>query len=109
MSALPQRRAVGLGGAKGDTELTVIDPSGLSLGLRHWTDAEPEPPAIRFNLWADAEEGFFSPEPWIGTQNALNSGAGLVRLEPGTEWNWTIEIKPGWADESTPPEPEKLP
>jgi galactose mutarotase-like enzyme len=107
--ALPKRRAVGLGGTKGVSELTVIDPSGLTLGLRHWADAEPEPPAIRFNLWADAEEGFFSPEPWLGTQNALNSGAGLVRLEPGADWHWTIEIIPGWTTGSAPTQPEKSP
>ena len=68
--------------------------SGLVLWLRHAASAEPEPPAIRFNLWADAGEGFFSPEPWIGTQNCLNTGAGAVRLEPGDEWRWRIEIMP---------------
>lgn len=109
LSALPKRSAVGLGGTSGAAELIVIDPSGLTLGLRHWATFEPEAPVIRFNLWADAEEGFFSPEPWLGTQNALNSGAGLVRLEPGADWKWTIEIKPGWAELPTPTQPEKSP
>ena len=98
LSVLPKRRSVGLGGTSGAAELTVIDPSGLTLGIRHRATAEPEAPVIRFNLWADTEEGFFSPEPWLGTQNALNSGAGLVRLEPGDDWKWTIEIKPGRAE-----------
>lgn len=97
LSALPRRRAVSLGGAEGRAELTLFDPSGLVLTLRHSASAEPSPPAIRFNLWADTEEGFFSPEPWIGTQNALNSGAGLVQLEPGEEWRWHIEIEPSQA------------
>ena len=52
----------------------------------------------------DTEEGFFSPEPWIGTQNALNSGAGLLRLEPGVEWRWRIEIEP-----SRPGSPAAIP
>ena len=97
LSSLPRRRAVSLGGAEGQAELTLIDPSGLVLALRHSASAEPSRPAIRFNLWADTEEGFFSPEPWIGTQNALNSGAGLVQLEPGEEWRWRIEVEPSRA------------
>ncbi len=94
VSVLPRRSAVGLGGPPGPAALAVIDPSGLVLWLRHAASAEPEPPAIRFNLWADVEEGFFSPEPWIGTQNCLNTGAGAIRLEPGAEWRWRIEIIP---------------
>jgi len=55
------------------------------------------------------KEGFFSPEPWIGTQNSLNSGAGLVWLEPGVDWHWTIEITPTWAVLPASPQPEKSP
>ena len=95
LSALPRRNAVSLGGTTGPAELTVLDPSGLKLTLRHEASAEPSPPSIRFNLWADTEEGFFSPEPWLGTQNALNNGAGLLALAPGDAWFWTIEITPG--------------
>lgn len=95
LSVLPVRRAVGLGGVDGAAEFTVIDPSGLSLHLLHEASREPTKPAIRFNLWADTAEGFFSPEPWLGTQNSLNNGAGLLWLEPGEDWRWTIEITPG--------------
>jgi galactose mutarotase-like enzyme len=109
LSALPKRRSVGLGGPAGKSELTIIDPSGLSLLLRHEASLEPTQPVIRFNLWADTEEGFFSPEPWLGTQNALNSGAGLLRLDPGERWNWTIEIIPKGADEPVPPQTENAP
>lgn len=102
LSALPQRRSVALGGRTGTAELTIRDPSGLSVLLRHEASFEPAEPVIRFNLWADTEEGFFSPEPWLGTQNALNTGAGLLRLEPGERWHWTIEIIPGRAAAPTP-------
>ena len=74
VSSLPRRQAVSLGGRTGPAELAVIDPSGLVITLRHEASAEPTEPAIRFNLWADTGEGFFSPEPWLGTQNALNNG-----------------------------------
>jgi galactose mutarotase-like enzyme len=107
LSVLPRRQAVSLGGAEGPAELTLIDPSGLSLRLCHEASKEPAGPAIRFNLWADAEEGFFSPEPWIGTQNSLNNGAGLIRLGPGENWRWTIEITPGQAVWPAEPPGEK--
>jgi len=94
LDALPRRSAVSLGGRPGPAELTVIDPSGLQVSLRHVASREPTAPAIRFNLWADTVEGFFSPEPWLGTQNGLNTGTGLIRLDPGERWNWRIEIAP---------------
>ena len=94
LSALPRRDAVSLGGPAGPAELLLKDPSGLQVRLAHQASKEPALPAVRFNLWADTEEGFFSPEPWIGTQNALNTGAGLVLLEPGENWTWQIDIIP---------------
>jgi galactose mutarotase-like enzyme len=97
VSALPHRYAVSLGGTSGKAELLVEDPSGLWLKLSHQASSEPQDPVIRFNLWADTEEGFFSPEPWLATQNSLNTGAGLVRLEPGRNWNWQIDITPGFS------------
>ena len=97
VGALERRNAVSLGGRQGPAELLVLDPSGLQLRLVHRASSEPSEPAIRFNLWADTRDGFFSPEPWIGTQNSLNSGAGLVRLPPGETWTWEIDIIPSWA------------
>ena len=97
VSALPHRYAVSLGGMPGEAVLLVEDPSGFWLKLSHRASSEPQDPVIRFNLWADTEEGFFSPEPWLATQNSLNTGAGLIRLEPGNEWTWQIEITPGFS------------
>lgn len=97
VSALPHRYAVSLGGTPGKAELLVRDPSGFWLRLSHQASSEPQDPVIRFNLWADVKEGFFSPEPWLATQNSLNTGAGLVRLEPGHQWTWQIDISPGFS------------
>lgn len=97
LSVLPRRKAVSLGGPPGQARLTVLDPSGLQIQLVHQTSQEPAAPVVRFNLWADTEEGFFSPEPWLGTQNSLNSGAGLLSLDPGQTWTWQIEITPSRA------------
>jgi galactose mutarotase-like enzyme len=108
LAALPVQQAVSLGGSPGSTELQILDPSGLQLRLAHHASSEPLSPSIRFNLWANTEAGFFSPEPWLGLQNSLNSGAGLVKLMPGETWTWQIDIipsrapKPGEAPEDPP-------
>lgn len=94
LAALPRRDAVSLGGRPGTALIEIRDPSGFQLAISHRASLEPTEPAIRFNLWADAEEGFFSPEPWIAMQNSLNSGLGRVNLSPGQTWRWTIDIVP---------------
>lgn len=104
IAELPHRSAISLGGRKGAAEILITDPSGLQLRLVHQASAEPAEPAVRFNLWVDTEAGFFSPEPWIGTQNSLNSGAGLVRIKPGQSWTWQIDIIPSVAEKHGNPE-----
>ena len=92
VTALPQRKAVSLAGRAEDATLRLKDPSGLQLRLNHQASAYPSTPFVLFNLWADLDEGFFSPEPWVGLQNALNSRRGLVELQPGESWQWKINI-----------------
>lgn len=94
LASLPHRQAVSLGIDSSVARFTMNDPSGLSLELVQKSQWLPSGPLIRFNLWADMEEGFFSPEPWVGTQNSLNTGAGLLQLRPGQSWEWTIDIIP---------------
>jgi galactose mutarotase-like enzyme len=94
LSELPNRKAVSLGGIEGAAELTIHDPSGLQLKMVHESSLEAAEPSIQFNLWADTNAGFFSPEPWVGTQNSLNTGFGLVTLQPGESWRWKIDILP---------------
>ncbi len=99
LGELPRRQAVSLSDSHaGPAELTLLDPSGLVLRLVHQVSKAPSRPAIRFTLWADIEDGFFSPEPWVGTQNSLNNGMGLVWLEPGESWQWRMELIPGPAE-----------
>jgi len=96
LDELPRREAVALSGPPGRAQLTVHDPSGLRLQVVHEASQEPAEPVVRFNLWADSSKGFFSPEPWIGLQNSLNTGEGLVSLGPGETWQWQVDIIPGW-------------
>jgi len=98
---LPKRKSVSLGGQEGNPELTICDPAGLNLKLVHLSSAEPVKPAIQFNLWADTDAGFFSPEPWVGTQNSLNTGMGIISLQPGQTWQWQIDIIPTWNNPSS--------
>lgn len=90
LDQLPRRQAVSLG--EGRAELSVYDPSGLQLTVAHHSTIPATAPAVLFNLWADTVEGFFSPEPWQGTQNSLNSQYGLILLKPGQHWQWKIDL-----------------
>lgn len=87
-------RAISLGGYPSDPVLTMEDPQGLRVRLRHRARWLPAQPLVQFNLFGDAQAGFFSPEPWVGAQNSLQSRRGLVFLKPGQDWDWTIEIEP---------------
>ena len=94
VDVLPKRRSISLGGAGKIAQLSVIDPSGFQIQIEHGVQEGPTSDAVDFNLWADVDEGFFSPQPWVGAQNSLNSGFGLMQLEPGNRWQWQIDIKP---------------
>lgn len=87
--------AVSLGEYGGDPWVRLSDPSGLALRISHRAQSIPEGPVVQFNLWGAPKEGYFSPEPWVGLQNSLNRGQGLIRLSPGESWSWVIRIEPG--------------
>lgn len=108
LSDLPTRGSVSLGGQQNPAELTIFDPSGLKVQLLHHYSSAPSQPVIQFNLWADTEAGFFSPEPWVGTQNSLNTGMGLVSLEPGESWRWRIDIIPVLNTPVNNPDPTEM-
>jgi len=88
-----RRTAVSLTGYAGEPYLELRDPSGLTLRMSHTASEIPDQPVILYNLWGDHQEGFFSPEPWVGLQNSLVSGKGLIHLLPGESFKWTIRIE----------------
>ncbi|MCC6368777.1 MAG: hypothetical protein IT165_35085 [Bryobacterales bacterium] len=94
LSALPVKQAVPLGGYTGDPVLSLTDPQGLRLRIRHSAQRLPRQPFFQFNLWGDAGDGYFSPEPWVGAINSFHTKMGLVILKPGESWRWTIELYP---------------
>ena len=75
-----------------DPYIEYRDPAGLTIRMSHHADWIPEQPVILFNLWGDVGNGFFSPEPWVGLQNSLVQRQGLVLLEPGEDYAWTVRI-----------------
>jgi galactose mutarotase-like enzyme len=94
LSALPVKQAVPLGGYVGDPVLSLTDPQGLRLRIKHSAQRLPQQPFFQFNLWGDPTDGYFSPEPWVGAINSFHTKMGLVTLKPGESWRWTVELYP---------------
>ena len=93
LGAIPVRAAVTLTGCAPDEPYVALrDPQGLSLRISHHASQIPPDPVALFNLWGDPAAGFFSPEPWVGLQNSLASGKGLIRIQPGREFTWMIRV-----------------
>jgi len=87
------RTAVSLGGYSGDPWLELRDPGGIAVRISHTATSVPAEPVVRFNLWGDPAKGYFCPEPIVGLQDGHRLQQGLVRLEPGKEWEWVITIE----------------
>lgn len=94
---LPERKAIPYTDCYKDNNISLIDPSGLTVMMSQSYDQSskslPKTPYIEYNLWASKEFGFISPEPWLGAKNSLNSGIGLVSIAPNTSWEWKVKIK----------------
>lgn len=94
LGTLAPRTAYSMGGYRsGDIWARLRDAGGLTITVRHTPDRLPDGEPVLFNLWGDPGAGFFSPEPWVGKQNSLASGDGLIRLEPGSAYIWTIAVE----------------
>jgi galactose mutarotase-like enzyme len=89
------RQARSLGGyGSNEAFMVYSDPSGLALRISHTASSVPSEPVLRFNVWGDPRQGYFSPEPWVGIQNSLNSRNGVVHLAAGETWSWQLRIGP---------------
>lgn len=88
-----RRTAVSLTGYRNNPHMILKDPQGLGVRISHSATSVPDQPVILFNMWGDAPDGFFSPEPWVGLQNSLVMGKGLTYLAPGEVFKWTVRIE----------------
>ena len=94
LTSLRARTAYSMAGYRpGDIWARLSDAQGFAVTLRHRPDYLPGGEPVLFNLWGDPEAGFFSPEPWVGKQNSLASGDGVIRLSAGSAYVWTISIE----------------
>jgi galactose mutarotase-like enzyme len=93
LSSLGVQSAYSLSGCRpGDTWVRLEDPAGMAITVSHQSDWRPDGEPVLFNLWGDVGQGFFAPEPWLGKQESLASGDGLVHLPPGEDFNWRIAV-----------------
>lgn len=93
LAEIERLQAVSLAGYR-EPYIVLRDPAGLALRMSHSASSIPPDPVVLFNVWGDASQGYFSPEPWVGLQNSFNLRKGLVYLAPGETWNWKIRIEP---------------
>lgn len=96
LSSLKPLTPVSLSGySAGQEWVRLQDPSGFAITVAHSEDRRPQGSPVLFNLWGDAPHGYFAPEPWVGKQNSLATGDGVIALEPGKSYRWTIEVRVG--------------
>jgi galactose mutarotase-like enzyme len=81
------------GYADGPAWVRLTDPSGFTILVSHSEDSRPAHNPVLFNLWGDVGHGFFAPEPWVGKQDSLATGDGVIALEPGKSFHWTIAVQ----------------
>jgi Galactose mutarotase and related enzymes len=93
ITSFKKNDAVSLGGFSGDPWIKLTDPAGIAIIVRSCTKKIPDSPFVQFNLWGSAADGYFSPEPWIGFQNSLNSHQGLIYVSSGKSWKWNIKVE----------------
>ncbi len=86
------KEPISLTGYPGKPWMELEDPSGLTMRIEHSASVEPREPSIAFNVWGDPPNGYFSPEPWVGVQNALNLPYGRIELAPGESFKWSISV-----------------
>jgi gluconolactonase len=85
--------ALPLAGYKSQPFARLIDPQGITLRLTQTVSAGLPEPLIRTNAYGGPTQGYFCPEPWFGVQNSLNTGVGLMKLNPGASWTWRLELE----------------
>lgn len=81
------------GYAAGEEWVRLQDRAGFAVTVAHSEDRRPEGTPVLFNLWGDVAHGYFAPEPWVGKQNSLATGDGILALDPGDTFRWTIEVR----------------
>jgi gluconolactonase len=85
--------ALPMAGYRSQPFARLIDPSGMVVRVTETSSSTLSEPLIRFNLYEGPKQGYFCPEPWFGLQNSLNTGVGLIKLQPGDSWTFRLLIE----------------
>jgi gluconolactonase len=85
--------AIPLAGYRSQPFAQLVDPQGITLRLTQQASSTLPEPLIRFNAYGGPKAGYFCPEPWFGVQNSLNTGVGLIKVNPGASWKWRLELQ----------------
>ncbi len=85
--------SIQLAGYRRRPYVRIADPQGLSVCLSQQASSTIPESFVRFTIYGGPKAGYFSPEPWLGLQNSLNSGRGLIHLAAGKKWKWRIELQ----------------
>lgn len=94
LSSLKPLTPISLAGyPRGQEWVRLEDRSGIAVIVSHTEDRQPRGTPVLFNLWGDARHGYFATEPWVGKQNSLATGDGIISLAPGETYRWTVEVR----------------
>ena len=94
LSSMKPLTPISLSGYRDGQEwVRLQDRSGLAVTVAHFEERRPGGTPVLFNLWGDVAGGYFAPEPWVGKQNSLATGDGIIALRPGATYRWTIEVQ----------------
>lgn len=102
LGAFDAHVALPLAGYKSQPFSRLIDPTGFTVRITQTAASTLPEPLIRTNAYGGSKQGYFCPEPWFGVQNSLNTGVGLLKIQPGESWTWRLRIEVE-APNHTPP------
>ena len=85
--------AIPLAGYRGTgASATIEQPGSGTIVLSQSGSLVPDADPVRFNLWGNGPAGFFAAEPWLGLQNTLAAGKGVVELKPLRTFRWRLRL-----------------
>ena len=93
LGSFDARTALPLAGYRSQPFARLIDPSGLVVRITETSTTTLPEPLIRINAYGGPKQGYFCPEPWFGVQNSLNTGVGIIKLQPGSSWTFRLEVE----------------
>jgi aldose 1-epimerase len=83
-------------GGLGEPEYRLSDPAAGVTLKASWSDPGNGEGGPFLNLYTPHRDTpAVCVEPFVGLQNALDHGRGLVRLAPGQDWRWRFELEVG--------------